>query len=96
MSKLAKAWFRDQGVTVFPWPAKSPDLSPIENAWAQLKHEIRQHPCYAEVQSADALFQLAREIWMSPDFKVYAIHLYNSFPRRLEALKENNVLWIDY
>ncbi|KAF7370109.1 DDE-3 domain-containing protein [Mycena sanguinolenta] len=95
-SKLAKAWFRDQGVTVFPWPAKSPDVSPIENAWAHLKREIRQHPRYAEVQSADMLFQLAREIWTSPDFKAYAIHLYNSFPRRLEALKENNFLWIDY
>jgi transposase len=95
-SKLAKAWFRDQGITVFPWPAKSPDLSPIENAWAQLKREIRQHPHYAQVQSADTLFELAREIWMSPDFKAYVIRLYNSFPRRLEALKENNFLWIDY
>jgi transposase len=95
-SRLAKAWFRDQGITVFSWPAKSPDLSPIENAWAQLKREIRMHPRYADVQSAEALFRLAQEIWSSPEFKAYAINCYNSFPRCLEALKENNFIWIDY
>jgi transposase len=95
-SRLAKAWFKDNDITVFPWPAKSPDISPIENAWAQLKQEIRMHPRYADVQSAEALYKLAREIWLSADFKEYAIKVYNSFPRRLQALKENNFLWIDY
>jgi transposase len=93
---LAKQWFKDNDITVFPWPAKSPDISPIENAWAQLKRKIRIHPRYPEVRTADALFQLAREIWLSPDFLMYVIAIYKSFPRRLQALKDNNFLWIDY
>jgi hypothetical protein len=54
------------------------------------------HPRYADVQSVEALYKLAQEIWLSADFKEYTIKVYNSFPRRLQALKENNFLWIDY
>jgi hypothetical protein len=54
------------------------------------------HPRYADVQSAEALFQLAQEIWLLPEFEAYAINCYNSFPRHLEALKENNFIWVDY
>jgi hypothetical protein len=95
-SRLAKAWFRNNDITVFPWPAKSPDLSPIENAWAQLKRKIRAHPRYPTIQTAEALFQLAREIWLSADFIIFVINTYKSFPRRLQALKENDFLWINY
>jgi hypothetical protein len=95
-SRLAKQWFKDNDITVFPWPAKSPDISPIENAWAQLKRKIRNHPHYPTIQSAGALYQLAREIWLSADFIAYVITLYKSFPRRLEALEQNNFLWIKY
>jgi transposase len=59
-SRLAKQWFRDNDITVFPWPEKSPDISPIENAWAQLKRKICIHPRYPTIQTAEALIQLAR------------------------------------
>ena len=30
----------DVGIKVIDWPAKSPDLNPIENLWALMKREI--------------------------------------------------------
>jgi len=95
-SRLAKEWFRTNEITVFPWPAKSPDVSPIENGWAQLKRKIRNHPRYPTIRTADEPFQLAREIWLSADFIQYVIKLYKSFPSRLEQLAENNFYWIKY
>jgi hypothetical protein len=35
--------FRQNGITVLPWPATSPDLSPIENCWDQLKRAVYKH-----------------------------------------------------
>ena len=29
-AKVTKAWFEDKNVTVLDWPAKTPDLNPIE------------------------------------------------------------------
>ena len=33
-----------QNVNVLPWPAISPDLSPIEHAWDEMERRLRQLP----------------------------------------------------
>jgi transposase len=40
-SKLAKAYFEDEQVPVLSWPPQSPDMNPIEAAWAIVKDIIR-------------------------------------------------------
>ncbi|CAK5269992.1 unnamed protein product [Mycena citricolor] len=95
-SKLAKVFFCDNQINVFPWPAKSPDMSTIENAWAELKQCTHSHPRYNQIWTTAKLFELAQEVWKSDSFKEYVIHLYESFPHRLVQLKENNYYWINY
>ena len=32
-----KRWFEDNEIKIMPWPPYSPNMNPIENAWARLK-----------------------------------------------------------
>ena len=33
-------WFKNQEINVMQWPAKSPDLNPIENVWATMAQKV--------------------------------------------------------
>ena len=55
----------DCGYQRLPWPPNSPDLNPIENAWAILKRALRKRFSKVERRphSAAELFQAAKEEW---------------------------------
>lgn len=38
--KASAEYIRDQGINLIDWPARSPDLSPIENLWAVLAKNV--------------------------------------------------------
>ncbi len=40
-AKGTKSWFNNHGVTVLNWPAKSPDLNPIENQLGIVTRNMR-------------------------------------------------------
>ena len=41
-AKLSKKWKSENNIQQIPWPANSPDLSPIENLWSILKMKINE------------------------------------------------------
>jgi transposase len=43
-AKVCLKWFEDHGIKLVEWPANSPDLSPIENIWAELKRRLGEYP----------------------------------------------------
>ena len=55
------------GISIMGWPAQSPDLNPIVNAWASPKRRLRQSTTYPN--NPDNLFDVLWEEWNSiPDW----------------------------
>lgn len=43
-AKICLEWFEEQGIELLEWPPNSPDLSPIENLWGELKRRLGEYP----------------------------------------------------
>lgn len=39
-SKVTKQWFQEKNIAVMSWPARSPDMNPMENLWGILSREV--------------------------------------------------------
>ena len=90
-SKISTAWKCSKGITTLDWPSQSPDLNPIENVWAFMKHKLKKNP----VDSVDSLVRRLRSIWSSLS-KEYAKNLVKSLPKRLEAVIGSKGDWTVY
>jgi transposase len=77
-----KEYFQKQKYSVLPWPAHSPDLSPIENLWADLKRRlVEKHP---EIPKAK-IWEVVDAEWESTP-KEFCAKLLHSMPERLQAV----------
>ena len=67
-----------------PWPAQSPDLNLIENAWGFIKQQLEGRI----IKSKDALWRAIESEWdaMPLDF---IRNLFLSMPNRLNSVIEN-------
>ena len=78
-----ETFLRAKNVTLLPWPALSPDLSPIENVWGHIAKKmvgkcfLSKDDVWAEVQKQWAEVPLA-----------YIHSLYDSMPSRLLAVQQ--------
>ncbi|GFV51726.1 transposable element Tcb2 transposase [Trichonephila clavipes] len=75
-AKVSQDYFRT--VTILPWPARSPDLSPIEHNWDHLRRRFRHPMSLSELEAR--LQQIGNE--MSQDI---IQNLYASIPDRIAS-----------
>uniref|UniRef100_A0A674BZP5 Transposase Tc1-like domain-containing protein n=1 Tax=Salmo trutta TaxID=8032 RepID=A0A674BZP5_SALTR len=76
---VSQQFLQEEGIDAMDWPARSPDLNPIEHIWDIMSRSI--HQCHVAPQTvqelADALVQVWEEI---PQETIR--HLIRSMPRR--------------
>ena len=80
----AQAWLAanvPEHVTPKQWPAHSPDLNPIENAWALLKNRVAA----AEPKTLDELKKALHRAWADVMTPEYRQTLADSMKRRITA-----------
>jgi transposase len=89
-AKSVMAKITELGLSTFKWPASSPDLNPIENAWSIWKRRRRSQ--YGFPANRLDLEHQALSVWRN--FTLAEAHaLVNSFKKRLPlVVKENGYL----
>ena len=82
-SRIVTAFLDQQGIERMDWPARSPDLNPLEHAWDMLQRRIqaRDPQPSTRIELANALVQ---EWGLIPLVDIRA--LIRSFPNRLQEV----------
>ncbi|GBM54029.1 hypothetical protein AVEN_215401-1 [Araneus ventricosus] len=76
-----------QSVVRLPWPARSPDLSPIEHVWVIIGRQLQRHPQPA--LTVPVLNDQVQQAWNSiPQTDIR--HLYDTMHARLHAYIQNS------
>ena len=79
-AKSVKKWFEEEDITVLPWPAKSPDLNPIENIWSWIDRRLEA----CKMTNVDELKTEIHRIWQEIP-KEMCMRLVESMPKRVRA-----------
>ncbi len=85
--QIAIAFLRTNRVRVLEWPPLSPDLSPIENLWAELKRRVDE----CAPTTAVEVERHAKRIWRQlTTNRALVGSLFGSMQSRLEEVVRNN------
>ena len=81
-ANVVQRYLSKRKYSVLPWPAHSPDLSPIENLWASVKKKLEEkHQVIPKAQ----LWRVVEDEWESTP-KDFCRNLFASMPERLAAV----------
>ena len=70
-----------------PWPARSPDLNPIESVWAMLKKRTKKRFRKRHPHNQSEVVKVAQEEWEKLPWKsIYS--MIDGMPRRVEAVNK--------
>jgi len=81
--KKADKWFSDHNIIPLKWPAKSPDLNPIEHLWQQLKAKLQQYD--TPPTGVHELWERVAKEWTEIPPETCQ-KLIESMPRRIQAV----------
>ena len=82
-------YLKDEHIETFDWPARSPDLNPIENIWTEMQKLLNKHFLKKRVTNSNQLFTLCKQCFDEVCQK-YVPKLYESMQRRLAQVIINN------
>ena len=84
-TKMLAAFKARMKVKILSWPPQSPDLSPIENLWKQMKDRIarRRH----RIRTIEEMEAALRFEWANIEEELL-VTLVESMPKRMAALKK--------
>ena len=92
-TKAVRTFLEAKQISVLPWHAQSPDMNPIENAWAMLKRNLPEQNRYPT--SKDSLFERLSEVRNSI-LNSYFETLIASMTSRVKALEKAKGLSTKY
>ncbi|GFY21379.1 transposable element Tcb1 transposase [Trichonephila clavipes] len=87
MERIAQKFFVNHKVELLPWPARSPDLSPIENMCSMVAQRLTQ--ITPPAATPDQLWQRVNAA-LSAVPRDHIQSLFESMPRRVAAVISNN------
>lgn len=90
-SKIVTNWKKENNVEYIDWPSNSPDINPIENVWALLKHKIKK----INVKNITELKEIILKCWNEIDAS-HIQNIINSIPSRIKQILSNNGMNIKY
>lgn len=92
-ARIVTAWLNAHpAITVIPWPAKSPDLNPIENLWGLMV----QRWDHRNERRKDVLAQHCQDVWESMRGTNIGARLVASMRTRLQAVSDSHGAYTKY
>lgn len=82
-ARLVRQFLAENGVATLVWPARSPDLNPIENVWAIMTKKVNTNNNIP--QNREELIEKIREAWQELNVE-YIQKLISSMPRRIQSV----------
>ena len=84
-SVATRTYKRSAGIRTLDWPARSPDLNPIEHVWSLLKRRVRRQLRLSD--DLERLESLINDEWRQLDQRIIK-NLISSMPSRVRKVIE--------